>query len=86
MTRSVFHIVARLLVVGLFALALPAALRADSAGVQFSATNNPSGIWSYGYTTLLGGSFSRYNSRTSICSCIAPILRGAEVEQPGGKP
>ncbi|MBI3661752.1 MAG: PEP-CTERM sorting domain-containing protein [Acidobacteria bacterium] len=66
MSRSVLQIVVRMLVVGLFALALPAALRADSAFGQFSLTNNPSGNWSYGFTPSLGGSFTLYNNISGL--------------------
>lgn len=39
---------------------LPAALSAHaaSAGGDFSATTNPNGAWSYGWTTTLGGTFT----------------------------
>ncbi|MBI1738962.1 MAG: PEP-CTERM sorting domain-containing protein [Acidobacteria bacterium] len=66
MSRSVLQIVARLLVVGLFALALPYAVRADSAIVQFCPANNPCGNWSYGSTPNIGGAFSLYTDNTPI--------------------
>lgn len=34
------------------------------AASQFSATNNPSGVWSYGYTYALGGTFNLYPNTT----------------------
>ena len=52
-----------LIVVG---LAIPSLARADfNAAVNFSATNNPNGVWSYGQEATLGGSFSLYTIRSS---------------------
>jgi hypothetical protein len=44
----------------------PGTARADSAFVQFSLVNNPSGNWSYGLTPTLGGSFQLYNSSSNF--------------------
>lgn len=36
------------------------------AATDFSATNNPTGVWSYGYTNTLGGTFNLYPDTTVI--------------------
>jgi hypothetical protein len=37
-----------------------------STADQFSATNNPSAVWQYGYQTNLGGTFNAYDTPTSL--------------------
>ena len=42
-------------------LAIPAPARADfDAAADFSSSSNPNGVWSYGYSTTLGGTFNLY--------------------------
>ena len=44
----------------------PAPGATDDAFTQFSYTKNPNGVWSYGYTTGLGGPFTLYNQSCDL--------------------
>jgi hypothetical protein len=46
----------------LVAINLPSSALADSAAGDFSITNNPNGVWSYGYSSSLGAAFTQYSS------------------------
>ena len=40
-------------------------VQAGNAAVEFSATSNPVGVWSYGWTSTLGSSFKLFTNRSS---------------------
>ena len=48
-----------------FAIAPAQALTFDAA-TDFSLTNNPNGVWSYGYSSTLGGVFNLYPDKGNI--------------------
>lgn len=54
-----------------------------SAQGDFSATQNPNGVWSYGYEAVLGGAFTRYalSSSSGFIGWFGPVLG-----DPGGPP
>lgn len=57
-----------LLVTLMLVLAAAWPAKADSIVGDFSASNNPNGNWSYGYTSTLGGSFSLFAASGTGCS------------------
>src|SRR5690348_16900790 len=50
---------------------------------DFSVTQNPNGVWSYGYEAVLGGAFTRYtvSSSSGFIGWFGPVLG-----DPGGPP
>lgn len=40
-------------------------VQAGNAAAEFSATSNPAGVWSYGWTVALGSSFTLFTNRIS---------------------
>jgi len=69
-----------LVAAALFSLgpARPAAAQTYDAAGDFSATSNPNGVWSYGYETTLGGTFTLYTNKITEAANTAgwnkPIL------------
>ena len=52
-----------LLAVGGFSAPRSASAQAFNAAQDFSATNNPNGVWSYGYETTLGATLNLYTNQ-----------------------
>jgi hypothetical protein len=46
--------------------AIPASAQVYDAADDFSAVNNPNGVWMYGYSNTLGGSFNLYTNTATF--------------------
>ncbi len=53
------------LVLGLCLALMPGVAFGYDAASEFSIFNNPSGTWTYGYSTTLGGTFNAYQYKTN---------------------
>ena len=56
-TSKKLALISTVTVLGLVAIALPNAALAFDVTADFSGTSNPNGVWSYGWSTVVGGSF-----------------------------
>lgn len=54
------------ILVALIGYAMPAQAQTYDAAADFSATNNPNGVWMYGYSNTQGGSFNLYTNTATF--------------------
>jgi hypothetical protein len=68
----------RLVMVTLCLLLSSILLRANDPAQEFSISNNPNGVWSYGFTPTLGGPFTLADKKWTNLMNIGEYQQGAE--------